>query len=84
MLESVFESCDEALILGEIVGLVTEVLAKMGDFVARLILDDNAEAGGTGVTTGAAIAVGDQVVLGRTLVGGTLPLGKKRIVGAAA
>ena len=33
VLESVFEGGDEALILGEIVGLVAEVLAEMGDFL---------------------------------------------------
>jgi hypothetical protein len=69
VLESVFEGRDQALVLGEIVGLVAEVLAEMGDLASGLILDDYPVAGGAGVAACAAIAVGDEVMLGRILAG---------------
>ncbi len=70
MLQSVFEGGDQALILGEVVGLVAEVFAEMGDFFSGLILDYYAVAGGAGVAAGSAVAVGDQVVGGRGWRGG--------------
>src|ERR1022692_2359277 len=70
MLESIFEGRDQALILGEVVGLVAEVLAEMGDFVSRLILNDYAIAGRARVTARATVAVGDEVVLRRILAVG--------------
>ena len=65
MLEGVFESCNQALILGEVVGLVAEVFAEMGDFSSRLILDYDAITGRAGIAARAAVAVSDEVVLGR-------------------
>jgi hypothetical protein len=67
VLDGVFEGGDQALIFGEVVGLVAEVFAESGDFLSRLILKDYAEAGGTGVAAGAAVAVGDEVVVGRVV-----------------
>ena len=81
VLDRIFQSRDQALILGEIVGLVAEVLAEMGDLASGLILNDDAVASGTGVTAGAAVAVGDEVVLGRIFVRSTR-WGKRGLVPA--
>jgi hypothetical protein len=59
VLDGVFEGGDEALIFGEVVGLVAEVFAEGADFVSGLVLNDYAEASGSGVAAGSAIAVGD-------------------------
>jgi hypothetical protein len=55
------------LIFGEVVGLVAEVFAEGGDFVSGLILNDDAEAGGAGIAAGSAVAVRDQIVVGRVI-----------------
>ncbi len=64
MLDGVFEGSDQALILGEVVGLVAEVFAEVGDFFPRLVLNHYAVAGGAGVAAGSAVAMGDEVVGG--------------------
>jgi hypothetical protein len=67
VLDGVFEGGDEALIFGEVVGLVAKVFAEGGDFVSGLILDDDAEAGRAGIAASSAVAVGDEVVGGRVV-----------------
>jgi hypothetical protein len=67
MPKGVFKGRDQTLIFGEIVGLVAEVLAEMCDLVSGLILDDDAVTGGAGIATGAAVAVGDEVMFRRIL-----------------
>ncbi len=78
MLQSVFEGCDQALILGEIVGLVAEVLAELCNFASRLILDDYAIASWARVAARATVAVGDQMVLRRSFAMGVFAMGKER------
>src|SRR5580704_2940095 len=84
MLNRVLEGCDQALILGEIVGLVAQVLAEMGDLPSGLILDHHAVACGAGVAARAAVAVCDQIVLGRIFAVGVLTMRKKRFSSGAA
>src|SRR5580692_5128398 len=79
VVKRVFESGDQALILGEIVGLVAEVFAELRDFSSGLILDDDAVASGAGIAAGAAVAVCDQVVLGWIFTGEIIALGKERL-----
>src|SRR5260370_30014040 len=83
MLQSVFEGGDQALILGEVVGLVAEVFAEMGDFVSGLILDYYAIAGGAGVAAGSAVAVGDEEVGGGGFAGCRGTIGGKRLSSGA-
>jgi hypothetical protein len=78
MLDRIFKRSDQALILGEIVGLVAEVFAELCDFASRLILDDYAIAGWAGVAARATIAVGDQMVPRRIFAVGVLAMGKER------
>src|ERR1700678_4058429 len=78
VLKRVFESTDQALVLGEIVGLVAEIFAESCDFASGLILDDHTVAGRAGVAAGAAVAVGDEVVVGSS-VARDFALGEKRL-----
>src|SRR5271169_5768838 len=84
MLNGIFEGRDQALILGEVVSLVAEVLAEMRDFLPRLILNNDAVASGAGIAARTAVAVGDQVLLGRILAMRVLAMGKKRPGSGAA
>jgi hypothetical protein len=58
---------------------MAEVLAEVSDFLSRLIVDDNAIAGGAGVAAGAAVAVGDEVMRGGILARGSFTLRKQRL-----
>ena len=69
MLDGVFEGGDQSLIFGEVVGLVAEIFAEGRDFFSGFVLDDDAVSGGAGVAAGAAVAVSDQVVRGRSFAG---------------
>jgi hypothetical protein len=57
--DGVFQGCDQALILGEVVGLVAEVFAEVSYFLSRFILDDYTEAGWAGIAARTAVAVGN-------------------------
>ena len=65
MLEGILQRGNQALILGEVVGLVAEVLAERGNFLSSFILDHDPIAGRPGIAARAAIAVSDQMALGR-------------------
>jgi hypothetical protein len=84
MLNGIFEGCDQALILGEIVGLVAEILAEMGDLLPGLILNYYAITGRPRVAARAAVAVGDEVVLRRIFATRLLTMGEKRFTSSAA
>src|SRR5580692_10196297 len=84
MLNRVLEGCDQALILGEIVGLVAKVLAEMSDLASGLILDHHAVACGAGVAARAAVTVCDQIVLRGIFAVGVLTMRKKRFSSGAA
>src|SRR5580700_7556982 len=84
MLNGIFEGCNQPLILGEVVGLVAEVLAEMGDLASGLILDDYPVTSGAGVAARPAVAVGDEVVLGRIFAARLLSMGEKRFGSGAA
>src|SRR5580698_4885822 len=66
MLNGVFERRDQSLILGEVVGLVAEVLAERRDFLSSLVLNNHPVTRRAGIAACAAVAVGGQVILGRT------------------
>ncbi len=61
-LDRIFESSDQSLIFGEIVGLVTKIFAKLSNFASRLILNDDSIAGRPRISAGSAVAVRDEVV----------------------
>ncbi len=65
VLDGILQRCNQALILGKVVGLVTEVLAERGNFLSSFILDHDPVAGRPGVAARAAIAVSDQMAFGR-------------------
>src|SRR5580698_9914321 len=66
MLDGVFERRDQSLILGEVVGLVAKIFAQRRDFLSSLVLNNNAVSRRAGIATCATVAVGSQVILGRT------------------
>jgi len=66
------------LILREIVGLVPEIFAESRYFVSRLILNDHSITGWPRIATRTAVAVRNQIVLGRILTG------FKQVLGARA
>ena len=67
MLEGIFEGRDQSLILGEVVGLMAEILTEGGYFAARFVLNDHAITGGSGIPTSTAVTVRDQVFCRRIL-----------------
>ena len=77
--KGVFEGCDQSLILGEVVGLMAEILAELRDFTSGLILDDDAVAGGPGIAARTAVAMGNKVMLGRIFAVRFVAVGKQRI-----
>jgi hypothetical protein len=84
MLQGVFKGRNQTLILSKIVGLVAEVLAEMSDLPSRLILDYHAIPGRAGVPARAAIAMSDEVMLGRIFAAGLFTMGKERLGSGAA
>ena len=64
VLDGILKGRDQALIFGEIIGLVPQVLAERGDFASRFILDHDSVSCGAGIAAGSAVAVSNQVVLG--------------------
>jgi hypothetical protein len=69
MFDCILESGNQALILGEVVGLVAEVLAAGGNFVPGLVLDHDAISGRARVSAGSAVAVRDKIVSWRLRAG---------------
>src|ERR1700741_414836 len=68
MLQSVLQRRNQSLILREIVGLMSKVLAEGGNLAASFILDHDAEASRPRVSAGTAVAMGDQIVGGWAVV----------------
>ena len=64
MFDRILERRDQALILGEVIGLMSQIVAERGNFSSRFILNHNSVTGGPGIAPCAAIAVSDQVMLG--------------------
>ena len=48
----------KAAVLGVVVGAMAQILAKLRDFLALRIVNDNAEAGRAGIAPGSAVDVG--------------------------
>jgi hypothetical protein len=84
MLDCVFERGNQALVLGEVVGLMAEVLAEMRDLASRLILDYHTIPSRTGITSRPAVAVGYEVVLGSIFTGRLFTMRKERLGSSAA
>jgi hypothetical protein len=59
VLERVFQRGNQTLILGKVVGLLSEVLAESGEFLPRLVFDDDSVAGRARISARASVAVGD-------------------------
>ena len=64
VLHRIFQRRDQRLVLGEVVGLVAEVLAQRRNLVAGFVLDHYPVARGPGIAPRAAVRVGDQVMRG--------------------
>ncbi len=64
VLDRVLKRRDQALILREIIGLMTEILAERGNFPSRFILNHHAVACRPGIAAGAAVTMSDQVFFG--------------------
>jgi len=56
------------LIFREVVGLMAEILAQRGNFLAGLIFDHDSISGRSGVPARAAVTMCDQVMLGWTFM----------------
>ena len=69
VLDRIFERSDQSLILGKIVGLVAEIFAQRRDLASRFVFDHHTVAGGPGIAARSAVAVRNQVMLGRILAG---------------
>src|SRR6266536_5399898 len=65
MLGSVLQRADKRLILRDIIGLVSQILAQGCDFVAPGIMNDNTVAGWPGIAAGPSVGVCDEVVFWR-------------------
>jgi hypothetical protein len=63
---------------------VSKIFAELGDFLTGLILNHDAIAGRAWIAAGAAVAMGDQVVLGRIFARGIFTLRKQRLGCGAA
>jgi len=64
VLDGILERRNQTLIFREVVGLVTQVLAESGNLFSGFILNNDAVAGGAGIATCSAIAMGNQIVFG--------------------
>ena len=64
VLDRILERCDQALVFGEIVGLMAEVLAERSNFRSGLILNHHSVTRRTGIPARSAVAVCDQIMLG--------------------
>jgi hypothetical protein len=83
MLKCVFKSGDQPLILGNIIGLASKVFAELRDFVAGLILNHDAIGRRTWIAASSAVAMSDQVMLGRIFAGRVSTLRKKGFAAGA-
>src|SRR5579864_9309947 len=69
MLQCVLQSCNQALILGEIIGLVAKIFAEGRDRSSGLVFDHHTVACRSGIAARTAITVSDQIVGGRIVMG---------------
>src|SRR5947209_5978415 len=67
MLDRILECGDESLILGKVVGLMPEIFAEGGDFLAGFVLDDDSEARRSRISARPTVAVRDQKLRRRIL-----------------
>jgi hypothetical protein len=70
MVDGPGENCQEAGVLGVVVGLVAEKLAEAGYDAGLRVFNNGAVAGGARVAAGTAIAVGGEPLGGRAGGGG--------------
>jgi hypothetical protein len=57
VLEGITKRCDQSLILGVIIGTEPEIVAKLGNWISRRILNRNPVTGRPGITTRSAVDV---------------------------
>src|SRR5215471_5528109 len=69
VLQRVLECGKQPLIFGKVVGLLPEVLTECSDFPSRFIVNDYSIPRRAWIAAGAAVAVGNEVVLGSLFVG---------------
>ena len=65
VLDRILERGDQALVFGEIIGLMAEVLAERSNFFSSLILNYHTVARRARIPASSAVAVCDQILLGR-------------------
>src|SRR5579872_1601657 len=67
MLDCIFQSSNQPLILREVVGLMAQVLAERGDLLSGFILYNDAKPGRAGVPARSSVTVRNQEVRWRIL-----------------
>src|SRR5947209_7337804 len=63
MLDGILQRADERLVFGEVIRLMSQVLAQCGDFVPLGIMDDNSVTRWPRIAASAAVGMSDEVVL---------------------